>query len=343
MAVASKLYTPAPGPLNRWAPLPHAGALPPPMTQESLILLSTVPFTLACLLASVIPLYLELYCVGAAAPAPLTFLTTFTSVAAFSACPYAASTQCPQADIVLRISCGTGIMKSLDIYFRRHVPPALKFPAGRAEYAWYLLTELRYESFDISTARPRRAGVCATKEYLAHLGIFIFLQLLPQTSVIKAFGVLFAIWLSWNAVHFVLKYRDSSTLFGPIYGAVFWTETWHNAYTSPIRTLGYCPVRKFTGSPAAGVLAAFTIMAVFHVWAFAPYVSPQGLFRIGCFFVGNGVGCIVDFHLWGKKSTWTRTVVSWTYEIYLAQFTAAKCDIPDGLLATDFGRLCRPS
>ena len=63
------------------------------------------------------------------------------------------------------------------------------------------------------------------------------------------------------------------------------------------------------GSPAAGVLAAFTIMADFHVWVFAPYMSPEGLFRIGCFLLGNGVGYIVDFCFGRKKRTWTRKIV----------------------------------
>jgi Membrane bound O-acyl transferase family len=314
------------------------------MTQSSLILLSTGPFTFSYVLLSVIPLYLELYCVGADAHAAFTFLSTAVSVTAFATCPYIASTQCPQADVILRLACGTAIMKSLDIYFRRHVPPVLKFPASKSAYAWYLLSELRYESFDISTARIPRPDASATKEYLAHLAIFVFLQCLPQTSIVKAFGVLLAIWLIWNFMNHILKYRDSSPLFGSIYHAenisAFWTETWHNAYTSPVRTLGYRPARKLFG-PAAGVLGGFAVMAIFHTWSFVPYVPPEGLFRMGCFFLANGLGCIVDFYLWRKRSTWVRTVVSWVYEIFWAQFTAAKCDIPDGVLAIDFRGLCR--
>ena len=107
--------------------------------------------------------------------------------------------------------------------------PVLKFLAGPAEYAWYLLTELRYESFGTTTAGPRRADVSAMKEYLAYLGIFIFLQLLPRTSVMKAVALLFAIWLLWTTIQFGLKYSDFPPLFGSIYHAenisLFWTET----------------------------------------------------------------------------------------------------------------------
>jgi hypothetical protein len=161
---------------------------------------------------------------------------------------------------------------------------------------------------------------------------------------VKAFGVLFAIWIIWNFLYFFLKYRDSGPLFGPIYRSrnlsEFWTETWHNVYTSPTRTLGYRPIRRLFG-PAAGVMGGFGVMAIFHVWSFAPYVRPDGLFRIAMFFLANGAGCIVDYWIWGRKNTWLRMVLNWIYEVYWAQYAVAKCDIPDGLMAIDFKNLCR--
>ena len=307
-------------------------------------LTTTLPSTLAYFLTALIPLYLEFYCVGSRAPASITFLTTALAVIVFAIGPYIAPTQCPQIDIILRLQCGTAVMKALDMYFRRHNPPILKFSASPAKYAFYLLVELRYESFDISTARSRLLYLSNPWDYTVHLSIFLILQLLPQNSVVKAFGVLLAIWLIWNFMHFILKYPHSGPLFGPIYRAsnltVFWTETWHNVYTSPTRTLGYNPMRKLFG-PAAGVVGGFGIMAVFHMWAFAPYVKPEGLFRIGMFFMANGVGTIVDYWIWEKRNTPLRVVVNWMYEIYWAQYTAAKCDIPDGLIAIDFRNICR--
>jgi hypothetical protein len=314
------------------------------MAYGELVLTSTLPVTFTYLFIALIPLYLSLYCVASKAPASLTFLTTIATVIVFSICPYAVSTQCPQTDIILRLACGTAIMKVLDMYFRRHQPPILKYPASPAKFAFYLLIELRYESFNISTARNRDINLSNGQEYLIHLAIFLILQLLPQNSVTKSFGVLFAIWLIWNFMHFILKYRHSGPLFGPIYGAPnlsqFWTEIWHNAYTSPTRTLGYRPLRKILGS-AGGIMGGFGVMAIFHAWSLAPYVKPEGLFRVAMFFMANGVGCIVDYWIWGKKNTWARVLVNWIYEIYWAQYTAAKCDIPDGLMAIDFKNLCR--
>jgi len=314
------------------------------MAEGEIIFLSTLPFALLYLLITVIPLYLTLYCVGIKAPAPLTFLSTTITVFALYLCPYLATTQCLQTDMVLRLICGTAIMKVLDMYFRRGHPPVIKFPASPAVYAFYLLVELRYESFDISTARHRKYPISDTREFFIHLTIFCFLQLLPQTSIIKAFGVLFTIWLIWNTMNFLLKYPNSQPLFGPIYRAPslssFWTDTWHNAYTSPIRTLGYRPMRKLFG-PAGGVVGGFAVMAVFHVWALAPYVSAEGLVRVAVFFMVNAVGCIVDYWIWGTRDGWVRGLVSWGFEIFWAQWTVQKCDIPDGLFAINFKNICR--
>jgi hypothetical protein len=101
-------------------------------------------------------------------------------------------------------------------------------------------------------------------------------------------------------------------------------------------------MRKISGS-AGGVLGGFGVMAIFHVWAFAPYVKPEGQFRIGIFFIANGVGSILDYWIWGKQNTLLRMVMNWAYEIYWAQYAAARCDIPDGLTAIDFKTICRTS
>src|SRR5271155_2142872 len=314
------------------------------MAEGEIILLSTLPFTLLYLLITVVTLYLTLYCVGIKAPAPLTFLTTTITVFALYLRPYLFTTNCPQADMLLRLVCGTAIMKALDMYFRRDHPPVIKFPASPAVYAFYLLVELRYESFDISTARHRKYVISDAREYFIHLAIFCILQLLPQVPIIKAFGVLFSIWLIWNAMNITLKSPNSQPLFGPIYRAPslssFWTDTWHNAYTSPISTLGYRPMRKLFG-PAGGVVGGFAVMAVFHVWALAPYMPADGLVRVAVFFMANGVGSIVDYWIWGAKDGWVRGLVNWGFEVFWAQWTVQKCDIPDGLFAIDFKNICR--
>src|SRR5579862_591120 len=314
------------------------------MTANPIVLWTTLPRTICALALALIPLYLALYCIGRKAPVTITTLCTATAVTSFLAIPYAFPTQCPQADIILRLGCGTAVMKALDMYARRNKPPVLNRSVSPSVYAFYLLVELRYESFDISTARPRPVDYNGLKEYTIHLAIFIFLQSLPQVPVVKALGVLFAIWLIWTLMHQVLKYHNSTALFGPLYRApnlsLFWTETWHNAYTSPTRTLGYKPVRKIFG-PIGGVMGGFALMATFHVWAFAPYLRPKGLFRVGLFFMANGLGSVADYGVWKTNSTPLRVVVNWIFELFWAQYTVRECDIPDGILAVDFSKICR--
>jgi Membrane bound O-acyl transferase family len=321
------------------------------MIGESAILAATPPWTLLYLGLFVIPQYISLYCVAVRAPLYITGPSTLAAVAAFATVSYAASTHCPLADIVIRLACGTAIMKVLDMFFRRNNPPKLKWPARSAVQAFYLLIELRYESFNISTVRDTPiAPDNELTEYTIHLAIFLGLQLLPQLPAVKALGLLFAIWLIWTLMHHIFKYRGRAPsfsprpVFGPIYRAgnlcSFWKDTWHTIYTSPIRTLGYAPMRKVFG-PIGGVLGAFALMAVFHVWAFAPYFRPEGLFRVAVFFMVNGVGCIFDNAIWGERITWLRVIVNWLYQLFWAQYTVRECDIPDGLLAIDFKNFCR--
>ena len=145
-------------------------------------------------------------------------------------------------------------------------------------------------------------------------------------------------------MNFALKYKNSQPLFGPIYRAPslssFWTDTWHNVYTSPVRRIGYHPMRKLFG-PVGGVLGGFGVMAVFHVWALAPYVPPEGLWRVAVFFMVNGAGSIVDYWIWEKRNSWFRVVMNWGFEVLLAQWTVEKCNIPDGVFAVDFRNICR--
>lgn len=319
------------------------------MVQGKFILTETFPFTLTYLLIALIPLYLQLYCIAIKARTSIIFFFTAISVTTFYLGASLASTQCPQTDCILRLACGTAIMKSLDMFFRHNSPPVIIINQPSVtpwKYAFYLLIELRYESFNISTAKQiPQFSRPPWQEFLIHLSIFLFLQLLPQKPIIKAYGVLFSIWLTWTFLNFIFKYPSSkSPLFGPIYRSrnvsEFWTRTWHSAYTSPTRTLGYRPLRKLFG-PIGGVLGGFGLMAIFHVWGLVPYVPREGLFRVFVFFMANGVACVLDYAVWKERNTWLRTVVSWIFETAMAQWAVDKCDIPDGLWSIDYGNICR--
>src|SRR6202012_3266327 len=100
-------------------------------------------------------------------------------------------------------------------------------------------------------------------------------------------------------------------LFGPLYMADsltgFWSETWHNAFASPTTSLAYRPLRyglpKY-GVPvviarAIGVLGAFTLMAMFHIYGLMPILNREALFRVGVFFFVNGIATVSEASVWG--------------------------------------------
>ena len=94
---------------------------------------------------------------------------------------------------------GYGIMKALDMAARSKKPPiSVIGPISRTEYNLRLLLELRYESFDISTARAPKYHINERNELLKHLLIVLALQLFPQNSLVKAYSVLFAIYCIWT-------------------------------------------------------------------------------------------------------------------------------------------------
>jgi len=87
------------------------------------------------------------------------------------------------------------------------------------------------------------------------------------------------------------------------------SETWHNAFAAPCTSLAYRPLRyglpKY-GVPvpisrALGVIGAFCLMALFHIYALQPILSKEALTRVGIFFFVNGVATVAEGAVWGKK------------------------------------------
>ncbi len=250
-------------------------------------------------------------------------------------------------------------MKLLDSFARRNsLPVYISGPTPRPSVlAFIVLTELRYESFAPNHIRiPKNAEDFSEPMQLAvHTGAFLALQSLPQVfPTVLAFEVLLAIYILWTSMHLVLRYKSSPALFGPLYMAEsltgFWSETWHNAFASPCQSIAYNPVRfslpKY-GVPvriarALGVIAAFGLMAIFHMYALAPILPKSSLIRIGLFFVLNGVGTVTESAIWGRRRHWVKTVLAWTFETILATWTAQAAHIPNGLSKIPWRDMCGP-
>jgi hypothetical protein len=253
---------------------------------------------------------------------------------------------------------GTGTMKLLDIYARRHELPAYtaaeKRPADLV-FAFIVLAELRYESFTPNHIRQTKGqeNFSEPLQLLFHLAIFVVLQNAPQhIPTILAFEVLLAIYIIWTSMQQILRYKTSPALFGPLYRADsltgFWSESWHNVFAAPCTSLAYNPIRSTLpklGVPvpvarSVAVMGAFGLMAIFHIYALSPILPRDSLVRIGLFFFINGIATCTEAAIWGRKRHWLKAVLAWSFEIVLATWTAEAARIPNGLSRIPWRSMC---
>lgn len=126
------------------------------------------------------------------------------------------------------------------------------------------------------------------------------------------------------------------------------SETWHNAFASPCTSLAYAPLRyglpKY-GIPVVvarslGVLGAFGLMAIFHIYALYPILNREALMRIGVFFMLNGVATVSEAAIWGHKRHWLKAAMAWLCETILASWAASGLNIPNGLSRIPWRELC---
>ena len=249
-------------------------------------------------------------------------------------------------------------MKLLDVLARRDNFP--QYTSGSRPpdwiYAMLILTELRYESFTPNHIRiPARLEPFSEPfQLVLHTAAFAILQTLPQIPPILSYEILLAIYIIWTSLQLALRYKSSPALFGPIYladsFAGFWTETWHNAFAAPCKSLAYNPIYRtvlWLGLPraaarSAGVFASFVLMAVFHMHALAPLLSNEGLKRIGLFFVGNGVLTVVEVIVWGRRKHWARALAAWIIETAFASWVVLAIPVAHGLMELNWKEICRP-
>ncbi len=246
----------------------------------------------------------------------------------------------------------------LDIFARQGDLPEYTASQRRPPpwlFAVIVSTELRYESFTPNQVRQGggRQLFSEPVQLAIHVGAFAVLQSMPQKyAAILALETLLAIYIIWSSMQLLLRYKSSPALFGPLYLADslagFWSETWHNAFASPCESLFYRPARKHLpkyGVPvllarSIGILGAFGFMAAFHIYTLQPILPRNSLYRIGCFFLLNGVGTVSEGALWGRRKHWAKTQFAWMFELALATWTVKALQMPQGLHQIPWTNMC---
>ncbi|ESZ99516.1 hypothetical protein SBOR_0081 [Sclerotinia borealis F-4128] len=268
------------------------------------------------------------------------------SLAAFWLSGWMNPISCGPVGALRNFAVAIGTLKLLDIYARHLSLPQLKTNPPTYKHALLLLTEMRYESFSPKFIRVSRSQETFNEplQFAIHMAIFGALQVLPQDwALVLAFEVQLSIYMIWTGIQLLVRYKSSPALFGRLYSVEslggFWSKTWHNVFSAPCASLAYDPLRQTLpklGVPipvarSAGILAAFFLMALFHVYALKPMVTDKALFRIGMFFVLNGFATVGETMVWGRRDGWVKMGLAWLTEMSLAGWTAAALGIPRGV------------
>ncbi|KAI6249916.1 hypothetical protein HI914_01645 [Erysiphe necator] len=241
-------------------------------------------------------------------------------------------------------------MKILDLWARRHKLPVYKSKEKPSDWllSLLLMTELRYESFVPNYVRLPKGleNMSQTREICIHAATLTALHAISwHHPMVLAFEILLSIYVCFSSLHLTIKYKNSPPHFAPLYTADslagFWSEVWHNSFTSPCISLAYNPLRKVLlklGLPdkiarSVGMLGAFSLMAIFHMFCVYPVLNSKAVNRIGLFFFINGVATLAEAVMWGKKRHWAKAVLAWTFEIIIATWVASSLDVPSNTLS----------
>ncbi|KAK4579961.1 hypothetical protein LTR86_000163 [Recurvomyces mirabilis] len=261
------------------------------------------------------------------------------------AVPFTVYDAAPLNQAALRAVCFFYACKILDLSLtKRDQPPTRLIRNGTSLqpapmtttwnliiYAYYLLTEMRYHSFDIAVTQKGRAKVHAKPFWYKLLWTIGPLFLLPTATYylpvpgLKAACLLLLIQHALELVHKSLHYGHSEPEFLLPFSAAtlaeFWGTHWQGAASPFLQSLAHRPVRKFGGSRAQAILAVFCLTGIWHGWAAAPLCTRPWLLgvEVWLLFVGFGAGILAEKWVWrGRQGGVVQRVCVWTYALTLA-------------------------
>jgi hypothetical protein len=93
-------------------------------------------------------------------------------------------------------------------------------------------------------------------------------------------------------------------------------------------------------SRAAGVISAFGLMAAFHVYSLVPLLPSSALWRIGLFFIVNGIYTVAEAAVWGRRKHCAKRWMAIAFQLAMTSWTVKACHIPLGLGQLDWRKIC---
>lgn len=87
-------------------------------------------------------------------------------------------------------------------------------------------------------------------------------------------------------------------------------------------------------------MGAFSLMAIFHIYALSPILDRDALARIGVFFIANGIATVTEAAIWGRKRHWVKSMLAWIFETAIASWVASGLHIPNGLSRIRWMEVC---
>ena len=215
----------------------------------------------------------------------------------------------------------------------RKEPAKVETMMDHLVYAWLLLADMRYYSFDIAAVQKGRQEPVGRLRSIAEpatvtliLAPIAFLLQIPE---LLCLSLLMFLQANLEGLHTLLHPRCHHALFYKPLSAstmsVFWTTHWHACANPWLQSLAYQPGKRYVGR-WFGVLATFSLSGNWHGWASAALVDDDHAVLLGTqvwmFFVILGVICLGERLIWGKKQGGVlQKIVVWS----LALMAAGQC------------------